>query len=64
MSWSEALKKERSLMADIKIYAFALMANHAHILLKSGKTGITNIVRLPQFRFTIILAVRGITDIP
>ncbi|RPI74987.1 MAG: hypothetical protein EHM45_16245 [Desulfobacteraceae bacterium] len=31
--------------SDTKIYAFALMTNHAHLLLKSGKTGISTFMR-------------------
>jgi REP element-mobilizing transposase RayT len=30
---------------DIKIYAWALMSNHAHILLKSGKKGLSKYMR-------------------
>jgi REP element-mobilizing transposase RayT len=30
---------------DVKIYAFALMTHHAHILFKSGKTGIFKYIR-------------------
>jgi REP element-mobilizing transposase RayT len=38
---------------DTKIYAFALMTNHAHILLKSGKTGISKYMRRFLTRYAI-----------
>jgi REP element-mobilizing transposase RayT len=36
---------QTALENDVKIYAFALMTNHAHILLKSGKAGISKYMR-------------------
>lgn len=36
---------QTALENDTKIYAWALMTNHAHILLKSGKTGLSRYMR-------------------
>lgn len=36
---------QTALENDIKIFAFALMTNHAHILLKSGKPGLSKYMR-------------------
>ena len=36
---------QTALENDIKIYAWALMTNHAHILLKSGKKGLSQYMR-------------------
>jgi REP element-mobilizing transposase RayT len=35
---------QTALENDIKIYAWALMTNHAHILLKSGKKGLSQYI--------------------